>query len=55
MKYLSDYRHRPQGKGCIKWLIRERWKSISDDEMLKKKINIFIYDFEWKFDFTKAH
>lgn len=37
MKYFSVYRPRPQGKGCIKWLIRERWKSISDDETLKKK------------------
>lgn len=43
MKYLSDYRPRPQGKGCIKWLIRKRWKSISDDETLKKNQHFYLW------------
>lgn len=38
---LSDSSARDENRSVM----TKRWK----------KINIFIYDFEWKFDFTKAH
>lgn len=44
MKYLSDYRFRPQWKGCIKWLIRERWnRSV----MTKRWKNQHFYLWFW--------